>query len=62
MTEGTPSDDMTPDYSLIDFENADDAFPYWEDDIDMASVYLDLWNRIMHGLPIYGSAIEEEGA
>lgn len=52
--------DMAPDHSFIDIEGPDDAFPYWEDDIDMELVYLDLWDRIVRGLPIYGSVIEEE--
>lgn len=60
MTEGTPADDMAPDHSFIDIESADDAFPYWEDDVDMDLLYLDLWDRIVRGLPIYGNAIEEE--
>lgn len=52
--------DMAPDHSFIDIETADDAHPYWEDDVDMGLVYLDLWDRIVRGLPIYGSAVEEE--
>lgn len=61
MAEEMPINDLAPDYSFIDFEDADDAFPYWEDDIDMESLYQDLWDRIARGLPIYGNAIEEEG-
>lgn len=53
-------DDMMPDHSFIDIESADDAFPYWEDDVDMGLVYLDLRDRIERGLPIYGSAVEGE--
>lgn len=60
MSERPPADDMGPDYSFIDFEDADDAFPYWEDDIDMELVYLDMWDRIRRGLPIYGNVIDEE--
>ncbi|GAF68327.1 unnamed protein product [marine sediment metagenome] len=60
MTERMLVDDMAPDYSFVDIESADDAYPYWEDDVDMELVYLDLWDRIARGLPIRGSAVEEE--
>lgn len=60
MTGKTAIDDMAPDHSFIDIESADDAFPYWEDDVDMDLLYLDLWRRIERGLPIHGSAVEEE--
>lgn len=60
MTKETPADDMAPEHSFIDIESADDDFPYWEDDVDMELVYLDLWDRIVRGLPIYGNVIEEE--
>lgn len=60
MTEGAPADDMTLDCSFIDIESADDAFPYWEDDVEMGLIYLDLRDRIRRRMPIYGSVIEEE--
>lgn len=53
-------DDMAPDHAFIDIESADDAVPYWEDDVEMELVYLDLRDRIVRGLPIHGNAIEEE--